>query len=129
MKKIKLLLVLPIVLLGFLTSCNNDNNSNNEKNNTEKTNIEKTEVKIDYQQVTTFEADLNKGIDVKNKVVIITVDKLVPNSAFGYDIYAGEHLNFVSNEHPGVKEGDVITVRVTDYISMFGSYIIHYEKL
>lgn len=123
MKKLNFLLILPLLLLVLLTSCNG-NNSNVEKNNTEK-----TEVKIDYQQVTTFEADLNKGVDVKNKVVIITVDKLVPNSAFGYDIYAGEHLNFVSNEHPGVKEGDVITVKVTDYISMLGSYIIHYEKV
>ncbi len=117
MKKLKFLLIIPLLLLVLLTSCNNNSNNN------------KPEIKIDYQQVTMFESDLNKGIDVKGKIVIITVDKLVPDSAFGYDIYAGEHLNFVSNEHPGVKEGDVITVKVTDYISMLGSYIIHYEKV
>ncbi len=88
-----------------------------------------TDVKPDYEDVVTFEEALNNGEVLVEKTVVFTVDKLVPNSAFGYNIQAGEHLNFCSPDNPGVKVGDTITVKVTDVTSMFGSYIIGYEMV
>ena len=75
-----------------------------------------------------FEAALNNGVDVRGKTVSVKVNKLEPNSSFGYNIQAGKHLNFVNPTNPGVKEGDVITVRVEEVANMFGSWIITYRK-
>lgn len=75
-----------------------------------------------------FESALNKGEDVSGKTVSVEVLKLNPKSAFGYDIEAGEHLNFVSAENPGVKAGDTIVLTIDKVASLFGSYIITYKK-
>ena len=82
---------------------------------------------VDYPNVEDFEAALNNGEDLTGKTVTFTVNKLVPNSAFGYNMQTGEHLNFCSTENPNVKEGDTVTVEVTEISSMLGSYIIKYE--
>ena len=86
------------------------------------------EITPDYADAASFEAALNNGEDLTGKTVKITVNKLVPDSAFGYNIQTGEHLNFCSSTNPGVKEGDTLIVEATKITSMFGSYIITYEK-
>ena len=86
-----------------------------------------TEETPDFVDVASFEQALNDGEDLTGKSVLVTVDELVPNSAFGYNIQAGEHLNFCSPENPGVKVGDTITVEVNEVTSILGSYIISYE--
>ena len=83
---------------------------------------------VDYPNVADFETALNAGEDLTGKTVTFTVDKFVPNSKFGYNMQTGEHLNFCSASHPGVGEGDTITVKVTSVSSFLGSYIIYYEK-
>ena len=88
-----------------------------------------TEIKPDYENVAAFEKALNDGEDLTGKTVVVTVNELVPNSAFGYNIQAGEHLNFCSPDNPGVKAGETITVKVTEVTSMLGSYIISYEMV
>jgi len=88
-----------------------------------------TEVKPDYEDVVTFEQALNNGEDLTGKTVVVTVNKLVPDSAFGYNIQAGENLNFCSPDNPNVKEGETLTVKVAEVTSMLGSYIIKYEKV
>ena len=85
--------------------------------------------KVDYEKVEDFEAALNAGENLKGKTVTFTVDEINPNSTFGYNLYAGEHLNFVSSKNPSVKEGDTITVKVTEVNSIFGSWIISYKKV
>lgn len=45
----------------------------------------------------------------------------------GYNIQTGEHLYFCSGTNPGVKTGDTLNVKVSDVVSMLGSYIISYE--
>lgn len=75
-----------------------------------------------------FEAALNNGEDVTGKTVVVKVNKLEPNSAFGYNMQAGKHLNFVSAENPNVEEGDEVVVTVEKAASMFGSWIITYKK-
>ena len=89
---------------------------------------EKVEVTPDYD-VVAFEQALNNGENLTGKTVVVTVNELVPNSAFGYNIQAGEHLNFCSPDNPKVKVGDTITVKVGEVTSMLGSYIISYEMV
>lgn len=86
------------------------------------------EITPDFADAASFEAALNNGDDLTGKTVKITVTKLVPDSAFGYNIQTGEHLNFCSSTNPGVKDGDSLVVKVTEVRSMLGSYIIAYEK-
>ncbi|MHC5227535.1 hypothetical protein ACYSNW_04560 [Enterococcus sp. LJL99] len=70
---------------------------------------------------------LNEGEDLDGKTVEITVDKLAPNSAFGYNIQTGEHLNFVSDENPNVKESEILIVKIKSVKSVMGSFIVKYE--
>lgn len=108
MKIIKLMLVVLLVGVCFLTAC--------EK-----------EIVPDYSEVTEFEAALNQGEDLTGKTVKFTVSVIVPQSAFGYNMQTGEHLNFVSTENPKISVGDEIIVKVTKVSSILGSYIISYE--
>lgn len=85
------------------------------------------EIKPDYADAASFEAALNTGADLTGKTVRFTVGELVPDSAFGYNIQAGEHLNFCSSSNPKVSAGDTITVEVQEVASMMGSYIITYK--
>lgn len=82
---------------------------------------------VDYPNVEDFEAALNAGEDLTGKTVTFTVDTFVPNSAFGYNMQAGEHLNFCSTKNPNIKQGDTVTVKITEVSSVLGSYIIKYE--
>ena len=109
-KNLSLSLIICVLLCCFLTACGG-----------------KTEV--DFANAKDFETALNAGDDLTGKTVTFTVDKLVPDSAIGYNLQTGEHLNFSSSKNPGVKEGDSITVKVTEVTSMLGSYIITYEKV
>ena len=84
---------------------------------------------IDYGDAAAFETALNSGENLEGKTVQIIVDDMKPATISGYDIYAGEHLNFVSSRHPDVKKGDTIVVRATTIESTLGSWIIQYEKV
>ena len=88
-----------------------------------------TEIEVDYKNETVFEEALNNGEEITDKTVTFTVNELVPDSAFGYNLQTGEHLNFCSTNNPGVKVGDTITVKVTEVSSVLGSYIINYEMV
>lgn len=108
MKKYIKMLFVGLVCLLFLAACGSSG------------------PKADY---TTKEAEqtLNDGKSIEGKTVEIKVDKLVPDSAFGYNIQTGDHLNFVSSENPNVKEGETLIVKVTSVKSVMGSYVINYE--
>lgn len=88
-----------------------------------------TDITIDYTDVSVFEAELEQGADLTGKVVKVSVDNFEPQSLLGYNIWSGEHLNFISDKNPGVKVGDVIVVKVTEVKNMLGSWIINYKKL
>ncbi len=85
------------------------------------------DIKVDFENAEAFETALNAGDDLTGKVVTFTVNELVPDSAFGYNLQAGEHLNFCSSKNPGVKAGETVTVKVTEVSSVLGSYIIEYK--
>jgi hypothetical protein len=84
-------------------------------------------VKADYT-TKQFETALNKGDNLEGKTVSVKVNEMVPNSAFGYNIQTGKHLNFVSPDNPNVKKGDILILKVTKVVSALGSYMISYEK-
>ena len=81
----------------------------------------------DYTDAASVEAALNNGDDLTGKTVQFTVAELIPNSAFGYNMQAGEHLNFCSSSNPKVAAGDTVTVEVKEVTSVLGSYIISYK--
>ena len=109
MKKI-LLLMISIILMVNLAACG-------------------ANYTVDYDDEADFEAALNDGVDVVGKVVKITAKDLVPDSAFGYNVHAGEHLNFCSKDDPKVKVGDELIVKVTKVTEVYGSYVLDYELL
>jgi len=110
MKKVLVGLLSSFMVIAFLAGCGSN----------------KT-VKADYT-TKQFETALNKGDNLEGKTVSVKVNKLVPNSAFGYNIEAGKHLNFVSVDNPNVKKGETLILKVTKVASALGSYVISYEK-
>lgn len=86
-------------------------------------------VSIDYGDAESFEAALNEGENLEGKVVQFTVLELHPDSAFGYNLWSGEHLNFVSSRNPDIKAGETVVVKATEITSSMGSWIIKYEKV
>lgn len=86
-------------------------------------------VDIDYADAESFEIMLNEGEDMKDKVVQFTVADYKPDSLYGCNIWAGEHLNFVSSDDPNVKVGDTVIVKVKDCRKNLGSWIINYERV
>lgn len=90
---------------------------------------EPTAAELDYDDVKAFESALNSGDNLEGKTVQFKVNKLEPQSAFGYNLITGEHLNFVSSENPNAKEGDLVTVKVKQVQSMLGSWLIQYDMI
>ena len=83
----------------------------------------------DYPDEKVFETALVNGENMEGKTVDICVANLETQSIYGYNIWAGEHLNFVSEKNPGVETGDKLTVKVKEVKSVLGSWIISYEKI
>ena len=75
-----------------------------------------------------FENALNNGENMEGTYVSFVVKEIRPQSTYGYNLWAGEHLNFVSSKNPNVNVGDMLTVKVTSINSVAGSWIIQYEK-
>lgn len=88
-----------------------------------------SDVKADYDNAAALEAALNGGTDVVGKTAKITCGEIIPDSALGYNITAGEHLNFVTEKKAKAKQGDVITVKVTKVTDFLGSWIIAYDRV
>ena len=87
------------------------------------------EVMIDYGDAESFEAALNDGKNLEGKVVRFIAGEFHPQSKLGYNVWAGEHLNFVSSRNPDIQEGDTVTVKTTTIENMAGSWVINYEKV
>lgn len=87
------------------------------------------EVMIDYGDAESFEAALNEGKNLEGKVVRFIAGEFHPDSKLGYNVWAGEHLNFVSSRNPDIQEGDTVTVKTTTIENMAGSWVINYEKV
>lgn len=89
-----------------------------------------TDYTLDYEDAASFEKALNDGVKVNGKVVQFEVLEYKPDSALGINCWAGEHLNFISEEELDVGTGNVIVGRVTkEPTKSLGSWTIHYEVL
>lgn len=88
-----------------------------------------TRKKIKYNTASKIEKALNKGKNLQGKTVRFKVTKFVPNSAFGYNLETGKHLNFVSAKRPKAKKGQTIIVKIKKVTSVLGSYVITYSHL
>ena len=86
-------------------------------------------VSIDYGNAEAFEKALNAGENLEGKVVQFTAVDFRPDSMLGYNVWAGEHLNFISSRNPDIKAGDTVTVKALTIESSLGSWIITYEKV
>lgn len=112
MKKVLIITVICITMVAALVGCNGYKN-----------------VAPDYEGAEQFESALEEGVDTEGKIVTFTVTDIRPNSYFGYNLFAGKHLNFVSDANPKVQVGDTLTVRVKEVRNVIGSWIITYEMI
>lgn len=81
-----------------------------------------------YSDDASFESDLNAGKNLENTYVTFLINDVQEESAFGYDLWAGEHLNFVSRKNPNLSKGQVITVKARRIKkTLMTSYLIEYE--
>lgn len=87
------------------------------------------EIIIDYGDAESFEAALNEGKNLEGKIVQFVVRDYKPDSAFGYNLISGEHLNFISSRNPDAQVNDTVIAKTTTIESLMGSWIIHYEKI
>lgn len=95
------------------------------KGNTSKT----TKSSSNILTASKFESDLNAGKDMTGKKVRFKVTDYAPDSAFGYNMMGGKHLNFVSLKNPHVRKGQMVTVKVTAVENFLGSWIVSYKKI
>ncbi|GEM_PF-3933724 len=83
---------------------------------------------IDYGDEEAFELMINAGEDMVGKIVRFTAKELHPDSAVGYNIYAGKHLNLVSTGDPGIAQGETVVVRILTVDTFIGSWLLTYER-
>lgn len=101
------------------------NDDDSEKVTTEQPKPDKA---TDAMSSEEFERALNNGENCDGKTVTFVVNEVHPDSAFGYNLWAGEHLNFVSDDASNAKVGDEVTVKVDKVESVLGSWIIYYSN-
>ena len=124
-----------LVMCLSLTLCGCGSNEQTEDAGTSSAETQQSEdvsaeeVMIDYGDAESFEAALNEGKNLEGKVVRFIAGEFHPQSKLGYNVWAGEHLNFVSSRNPDIQEGDTVTVKTTTIENMAGSWVINYEKV
>ena len=112
LRKKSLLIIVTVMLSVLLAACGS---------------VSKTVA--DYGDAESFEAALNRGENLEGKTVIFIAKELHPDSKLGYNVWAGEHLNFVSGRNPDIKEGEAVAVKTTTIENLLGSWVIKYEKI
>lgn len=137
MKKIILVVCILFLFIFILTGCNNNEDTANESAvyiieenniNENETNYSSEDV-IDYLDAETFEKALNDGINVNDKIVKFYVKEYKANSVKGHNAWAGEHLNFISQNNLELKKNDIVIGKVISTEKSLGSWFIHYEMI
>jgi len=86
-----------------------------------------------FENAEDFEIRLNQGENLDGAIVTFEIKKVCPeiNLVFGgYNLWGGEHLNFVSKSPMDVNQGDLFTVRVLYTTKTIGdSWVVHYVPL
>ena len=134
-KQLSLLLSILIILFAFASCSDNiqDSSFTDVSNSVTEEVIgenNRTEYELDYFDEISFEAALNKGEKVSDKIVQFCVNDYKPDSALGINCWAGEHLNFISEDELDVSKGDTIIGRVTkEPTKVFSSWKIKYKVI
>lgn len=85
---------------------------------------------IDYESSEAIETALNAGEDVNGKIVKFEVKEYHPDSSLGYNCFAGEHLNFISEGNIYAEPGDSIVAYIESKAgNILGSWKINYILL
>lgn len=134
-------LVLIFILVGA-SSCSNDSDKPAEQAEQPVTTVEQTEEQpkaepekpdsytLDYPDAESFESALNNGEKVNGKTVQFVVNNYEPDSKLGFNCWAGEHLNFISDSGLDVSSGNIIIGQISEEPSdLLGSWIIPYKVL
>lgn len=91
------------------------------------------ESEIDYTDDAEFEAALNRGEYLVGKVVRFKVNEIHPDSYYGFNLWAGKHLNFIFPGRVEVDPGDEVTVKVSTVFrhdnDTYDSWIINSTKV
>ena len=118
MKRV-LICVLAMALICSFTGC--AKNIDPEYSSTDYTTI-------DYSDAESFEVSINNGEKKKGKIVKFRITEYVPDSIWGVNCHAGEHLNFLFDNEIDVEAGDIIIVRITKEplkVHLLDSWKIH----
>lgn len=91
--------------------------------------LEEDETIESYTSAKSFEKALNNDKDVVGKTVTFKVDEVDDDSSDYFNLQAGEHLNFVSENEQDIEKGDTAKVVVTGVKKSEGSWIINYKLL
>lgn len=94
-------------------------------------NQETIDYTLDYADAASFEKALNDGKKVNGKIVQFEVIEYKPDSILGVNCWAGEHLNFISEDKLDVESGNIIVGKITKEPSktLTGSWKIYYDVL
>lgn len=84
----------------------------------------------EYSSAEIFESDLNDGYNLENITVTFKVKDIKEESIAGYNLWAGEHLNFLPNEAPQtISIGDLVTAKTINIKKRGSSWLIDCEIL
>lgn len=129
MKKRKTIAILTVLICVFLAGCGSNPSVVSDDYKEQLEEMKAGNYTISYESAEDFEKALNNDEDVLGKVVSFSVREVHPDSTLGYDLWAGEHLNFVGDEGKEAKEGDVLIVAVNSTNKKMGSWVIGYDLL
>ena len=84
----------------------------------------------EYTSAEDFERDLNDGYNLENVTVTFDVVEIKEKSVSGYNLWSGEHLNFLPEKKPdSISVGDVVTAKTTKIKKRMDSWFIDCEIL
>jgi hypothetical protein len=128
-KRTIFMLTLSVMLCMALAGCGSNKSVSGDDYQAQLASMKSDGYSIDYESAEAFETALNNGEDVLGKVVSFKVNEVHPDSSLGYDLWAGEHLNFVGEDAKEAKEGDTLTVAIYSTEEKLGSWVIEYDVL
>lgn len=124
-----LTMCLSLTLCGCGSNEQAENTGASSTETQQSSDVSNKEIAIDYGDAESFETALNEGKNLEGKVVRFVAGEFHPQSKLGYNVWAGEHLNFVSSRNPDIQEGNTVTVKTTTIENIAGSWVINYEKV
>ena len=128
-KKAVLLLAFSVLTLSLLSACGSSSSASAKTENVaeEIKAPTVTPAPIDYADAESFEYALNHGAQLEGKIVQFVVREYHPDSAIGYNAWAGEHLNFINKEDLKLSDGETVVGKAVSISQKLGSWSIMYE--